>query len=128
LARLLDTCTFLWSIEGGSALSDDVRRALMDPSNGVHLSSVSAWEIGVKHALGKLTLPEAPERYVPAQRRARGIDPLPLDEGAALCLQRLPDLHRDPFDRMLICQALIAGLTLVTADPAIARYPVPTLW
>jgi PIN domain nuclease of toxin-antitoxin system len=125
---LLDTCTFLWSIEGGAALSDEVRRALADPSNAVHLSSVSAWEIGVKHALGRLPLPEPPERYVPAQRRVRGIDPLPLDEEAALCLHRLPDLHRDPFDRMLICQALTGGLTLVTPDPEISRYPVPTLW
>jgi PIN domain nuclease of toxin-antitoxin system len=125
---LLDTCTFLWSIEGGAAISESARAALAASTNVVYLSSVSAWEIAVKHALGKLPLPEAPERYVPEQRRARGIDPLPLDEDAALHLARLPMLHRDPFDRMLICQALIAGLTLVTPDPDIARYPVRTLW
>lgn len=125
---LLDTCTFLWCIEGGASLPDAVRRALADPSNDVRLSSVSAWEIGVKHALGKLPLPEPPERYVPAQRSARGIAPLPLDEEATLCLHRLPPVHRDPFDRMLVCQALVGGLTLVTPDPDIRRYPVKTLW
>lgn len=125
---LLDTCTFLWSIEGGTALPEEVKRALVDASNDVYLSSVSAWEIVVKHALGKLPLPEPPERYVPAQRELRRIAPLPLDEEAALHLHRLPALHRDPFDRMLICQALVAGLTLVTPDENIARYPVRTLW
>ncbi len=125
---LLDTCTFLWSIEGGAALSDVARRALVDPSNRVYLSAVSSWEIVVKHALGKLPLPEPPERYVPAQRELRGIEPWPLDEEASLHLHRLPAIHRDPFDRMLICQALVGSLTLVTPDADIARYPVRTLW
>lgn len=125
---LLDTCTFLWCIEGGAALSETAARALVDPENEVYLSSVSAWEIAVKHALGKLSLPEPPERYIPAQRRARGIEAWPLGEEAALYLHRLPPLHRDPFDRMLICQALLSGLTLVTPDEEIGRYPVPTCW
>lgn len=125
---LLDTCTFLWAIEGGASISPAARSALADSANQVWLSAVSAWEIGVKHSLGRLTLPEPPERYVPAQRHARGIDPLPLDEAAVLYVHRLPAVHRDPFDRMLICQALAGGLTLVTPDPDIARYPVPTLW
>lgn len=125
---LLDTCTFLWAIEGGGALSEAAREALADPENDVFLSAVSAWEIGVKHALGKLPLPEAPDRYVPAQRSARGIAPLPIDEEAALQLVRLPPLHRDPFDRMLVCQALVGALSIVTPDPEIARYPVRILW
>ncbi|MSP62306.1 MAG: type II toxin-antitoxin system VapC family toxin [Myxococcales bacterium] len=125
---LLDTSTFLWWIEGGEPLSPPARAALSDPANDVFLSAVSAWEIGVKHALGRLPLPEPPARYVPAQRKARRIEPLPLDEAAALHLTLLPRLHRDPFDRMLICQAIVGGLTLVTPDPEIARYPVPTLW
>lgn len=125
---LLDTCTFLWAIEGGGALSDAARDVLVQPEHDVYLSSVSAWEIAVKHALGKLPLPEAPERYVPAQRIARGIEALALDEEAALQLARIPLLHRDPFDRMLVCQALVHGLTLVTPDPEIARYPVRILW
>ena len=125
---LLDTCTFLWAIEGGEALSEATRDALADADNDVFLSAVSVWEIAVKHALGKLPLPEPPDRYVPAQRTARGITALPLDEDAALQLVRLPALHRDPFDRMLVCQALAGALTIVTSDPEIARYPVRILW
>jgi PIN domain nuclease of toxin-antitoxin system len=125
---LLDTCTFLWSIAGGAALSAAAREALVDPANDVYLSSISSWEIAVKHALGRLTLPEPPERYVPAQRRARGIEAWPLDEEACLYLHRLPPVHRDPFDRLLVCQSMVAGFTLVTPDPDIARYPVRTLW
>lgn len=125
---LLDTCTFLWTLEGGGALSDAARDALADPDNDVFLSAVSAWEITVKHALGRLPLPEPPDRYVPAQRSARGIAPLPLDEDAVLQLVRLPALHRDPFDRMLVCQALAGAMTLVTPDPEIARYPARILW
>jgi PIN domain nuclease of toxin-antitoxin system len=125
---LLDTCTFLWAIEGGGALSEPARDALVDPANDVFLSAVSAWEIAVKHALGRLPLPEPADRYVPAQRNARGITSLPLDEDAALQLARLPALHRDPFDRMLVCQALAGALTIVTPDPEIGRYPVRILW
>ncbi|MEO8181312.1 MAG: type II toxin-antitoxin system VapC family toxin [Deltaproteobacteria bacterium] len=125
---LLDTCTFLWSIEGGESLSEVAKRALVDPANEVYLSAVSAWEIVVKHALGRLPLPEPPEHYVPAQRQLRGIEGWPLDEEASLHLHRLPPIHRDPFDRMLICQALVGHFTLVTPDQDIARYPVRTLW
>ena len=125
---LLDTCTFLWSVAGGDEISEPARVALTDPANDVFLSSVSAWEIVVKHALGRLPLPEPPERFVTSQRIARGIEPLALDEEAALHLSRLPPLHRDPFDRMLVCQALIGAMTIVTPDAAIARYPVRTLW
>lgn len=125
---MLDTCTFLWAIEGGKQLSDAARVALVDPDNDVFLSAVSAWEIAVKHGLGRLPLPEPPDRYVPTQRGARGIAPLALDEDAALHLARLPLLHRDPFDRMLVCQALAGALTVVTPDPDIARYPVRILW
>lgn len=83
---LLDTCTFLWSIEGGSVLSEPVKAALAEPANSVYLSSLSALEIAVKHSLGRLPLPEPPELYVPEQRKSRGIDPLPLDEESTLHL------------------------------------------
>lgn len=125
---LLDTCAFLWAIEGGSSLSERARAALVDPDNDVFLSAASAWEIAVKHALGRLPLPEPPDRYIPEQRRVRGIEPLAVDEDAALQLVRLPPLHRDPFDRMLVCQALAGGLAIVTPDVDIARYPVRIVW
>jgi PIN domain nuclease of toxin-antitoxin system len=125
---LLDTCAFLWAIEGGDELSPTAREALVDPANDVFLSAVSVWEIAIKHGLGRLPLPEPPERYVPAQRSARGITALALDEDAVLQLPRLPALHRDPFDRVLVCQALAGGLSIVTPDPEICRYPVRILW
>jgi len=73
-------------------------------------------------------LPTAPERFVPDQREAHGIEALALDEESVLQVTRLPDHHRDPFDRMLVCQAIAHGLVILTPDPLIARYPVRTVW
>ena len=125
---LLDTATFLWAVTGASDLSKDARELFSDPENEIYLSSVSAWEISVKHALGKLPLPESPIKYVPAQRKEHGIESLDLDEEAALHLIRLPALHKDPFDRMLVCQAIVQGLVLLTPDKLITQYAVRTAW
>ncbi len=124
---LLDTCTFLW-IAGGQPLSAAAADAIREPSNDVLLSSVSAWEIIIKHGNGQLPLPEPPERLIAIERRKRRIAALPLDEDAAFHLPRLPRLHRDPFDRMLICQAIAHGLALVTPDPLVSQYPVRVIW
>ena len=125
---LLDTCTFLWIAAGSNELSDRASAAYADPANEVFLSAVSAWEIAIKNALGKLPLPEAPVRYIPAVRSRHGISPLALDEEAALQLPKLPGLHRDPFDRMLVCQALASGFTILTPDREISAYPVKVAW
>jgi len=125
---LLDTCTFLWIVGGAKELSSRARSAFADPANEVFLSAASAWEIAVKHRLGKLPLPAAPAEFVPAQRAAHGIEPLAVEEESALHIAKLPDLHRDPFDRMLVAQALVGGLVLVTPDDTIRRYPVRILW
>jgi PIN domain nuclease of toxin-antitoxin system len=89
---------------------------------------VSVWEIASKHRAGRLPLPEPPDRLVPAERGVRGIAPLAFDEESALQVLRLPVLHRDPFDRMLISQAIALGLAIVTPDPQIAQYPVRVIW
>jgi len=99
-----------------------------DPDNEAFLSSVSAWEIAIKHGLGKLPLPTAPECFVREQRKNHKIDTLPLDEASAFHLARLPDIHRDPFDRMLICQAIEHTLTILTSDPMISQYPGRVVW
>lgn len=125
---LLDTCTFLWVLAGSGQLSTGARAAFRNPTNEVFLSAASVWEIVVKHRLGRLPLPTPPDVFVPAQRAAHGIEPLAIDEEAALHIARLPDLHRDSFDRMLVAQALVGGLTLVTPDETIRRYAVHTLW
>lgn len=125
---LLDTCTFLWIVAGAADLSDRAKELFADPDNEAYLSAVSGWEIAVKHALNRLPLPESPDRFVPTQRRQHGIEPLPLDEESALHLARLPALHKDPFDRMLICQAMVHGLVVLGPDPLISQYPVRTTW
>jgi PIN domain nuclease of toxin-antitoxin system len=125
---LLDTCTFLWIVGGDASLSPTAVRLFAAPENEVYLSAVSAWEIAIKHQLGRLALSEPPDRFVPAQREAHAVEPLPLDEESALHLSRLTPLHRDPFDRMLVCQAIVHGLTILTPDPLIAQYPARTVW
>jgi len=89
---------------------------------------VSVWEIVVKHALGRLPLPDSPAQFIAGMRALHAIEPLPLEEEAVLMLPKLPDIHRDPFDRMLVCQALAHGLSLLTPDSLIRQYPVPVVW
>jgi PIN domain nuclease of toxin-antitoxin system len=125
---LLDTCTFLWVAAGSDRLSEAARSLFAAPENRVFLSAVSAWEIAVKHGAGRLPLSDPPDRWVPRERERHGIEPLPLDEEAVLQLPRLPDLHRDPFDRMLVCQAIAGGLVLLTPDREITQYPVRCRW
>ncbi len=125
---LLGTVPTLWLASGGAELSARARDAILDPDNSVFLSAVSAWEVAVKYDLGRLRLAQRPETLIPAIREAYAIESLPVDEAATLYVHRLPRVHRDPFDRMLVCQAIVHGLTLATPDEAIQRYPVPTIW
>lgn len=125
---LLDTCTFLWIVAGAPELSDVARTHFRDAGNEVYLSAVSTWEIAVRHRLGKLPLPAPAEQFVPKERVQHGIESLALDEASTTHLYRLPPLHRDLFDRMLVCQAIEHGLTIVTPDPLISQYPVRTVW
>lgn len=124
---LLDTHIFLWYISGDPKLLTSTRDAIRDRNNEAYLSVVSAWEAVVKHYLGKLPLPEPAERYLPAQRERHDISSLPIDEPSVARLGSLPPLHRDPFDRMLICQALHHGLVIATADDAVRGYPASGL-
>jgi len=124
---LLDTHIFLWFISADIRLSTDVRDAIRDPDNEVYLSAVSVWEAIVKYQLGKLPLPEPPEIYLPKQRDIHQIVSLALDESSVAQLANLPSLHRDPFDRMLICQALQNGLTIATVDAAVRAYSVSVM-
>ena len=125
---LLDTCTFLWIIWDAKELSDAARELYADPANEIHLSTVSCWEISIKHGLGRLPLPAHPLEIVTEQRRKHSIASLPLDEESALRVGSLPPVHRDPFDRMLISQAVTHGMTILTPDPAFRAYAVRTRW
>jgi PIN domain nuclease of toxin-antitoxin system len=124
---LLDTHVFLWLITGDQRMPPSHRQTLGDPANDVFLSVAAVWEATVKYQLGKLPLPEPPERYLPSRRQLHNVASLPLDEESILRLPSLPLHHRDPFDRMMICQALEHGMTIVTVDSAIKQYSVPTL-
>lgn len=125
---LLDTCTFLWIVAGDQQLSATARAAFEAPDNDVFLSAVSAWEIAIKHSLGRLPLPESPDAFVPRMRRDHGIEGLALDEDSSLHLCKLPALHQDPFDRMLACQAIVHGLVILTPDDLLVQYPIRCVW
>lgn len=124
---LLDTHIFLWFISADSRLPILFRDAIREPKNAMFLSVASLWEIIIKYNLGKLPLPQSPELYIPRQRQIHRIRSLPISESSLRNLASLPDLHRDPFDRILISQALGGSLTLVTVDPEIVKYNVPFL-
>ena len=125
---LLDTSTFLWLVSGDSRLNATARDAVADPANDVLLSAASAWEIAIKHGLGRLSLQAPPDELVPQQRQLHRVEALPIHEDATLQVGKLPKLHRDPFDRLIVAQAIVGGLTVVTPDRLIRAYPVPTLW
>jgi PIN domain nuclease of toxin-antitoxin system len=124
---LLDTHAFLWYISSNPRLSRYASDAIRDKSNEVYLSVVSVWEALVKYQIGKLALPAAADEYLEASRIAHRITDLALDRRSVSQLLSLPRHHRDPFDRMLICQALAHQLTIVTNDELFRLYPVSVL-
>ena len=124
---LLDTHIFLWHISGDDRMPSAFRSTIQDPSNEVFLSIASVWEAVIKYSLGKLPLPESPADYLPRQREKHRIASLVIDELTFPYLARLPNLHRDPFDRILIAQCLSNRLTLATVDPQVMAYAVPVL-
>ncbi|MCC6491761.1 MAG: type II toxin-antitoxin system VapC family toxin [Pirellulales bacterium] len=124
---LLDTHVFLWFISGSPRISDRCREQIQSPANDVYLSVASIWEIAVKHALGKLALPGNPAEFASQARQRHGIVSWPLTESAIGYLHNLPSVHRDPFDRLLVCQALQLGAAVATVDQAFSQYPVPLL-
>jgi len=125
---LLDTCTFLWVLSGTPDVRGRVGEVIRAPDSDVYLSAASVWEIAIKHASGRLMLPRPPEQLIPVEREARAILPLAIDEESALHVSRLPNLHRDPFDRILVAQAIVHGLTILTPDPLVTQYPARTMW
>ncbi len=123
---LLDTHVFLWANAEPDRLG--ARRAVIeDDRNELLVSAATAWEIAIKSALGRLHLPEPPERYVPDRMRAMAATPLPIEHAHALAVAELPLLHADPFDRVLIAQARLLGVPIVTAGRWIQRYDVDVL-
>ena len=124
---LLDTCTFIWLTSAPDRLGASASSAI-DRADEIFLSDVSVLEIGLKWQAGKLTLPAPPRFWLPEQSRVWRLTPLPLGRDHILRSTELPDIHRDPFDRLLVAQSLEEGLPIATPDEAIRRYPVATMW
>ncbi len=121
---LLDTHCWLWMLTAPERFGATALAVVEDGSNQLLFSAASAWEIAIKHALGKLALPEPPERYVPERMHDSGVTGLPVVHRHALRVAALPPHHRDPFDRMLVAQAQVEDVALLTADPVFGRYDI----
>lgn len=123
---LIDTHVWLWMQAQSRRLSDETRAIVRDVRNVLFFSAASAWEIAIKYQLGKLALPEAPASYVPDRMRRSGTSPLPVDHAHTLRTAELPYHHADPFDRLLVAQAQLLDLTIITADQQLSAYDVAT--
>ena len=128
MRAILDTHVFLWWVLDIPRLSADVRSMLEDGTNEFLLSAASAYELTIKTQSGRLTLPEPADSYVPSRLAANSFEPMPIELAHAVRAGMLPAIHHDPFDRMLVAQAQVEGLPILTADPAISRYDVETIW
>ena len=125
---LLDTHVFLWWITDDERLSPRAREVMVEGRNTLVLSAASGWEMAVKAQLGRLSVAGDFASFLSEQLALNGIDTLPVTMAHALHVFELPAHHRDPFDRLLVAQALLEGIPIVTADPEIARYPVEVIW
>ena len=125
---LVDTQCFLWFFLEPHKLGEEAQEILTNPNHELFLSAASAWEISIKYSLGKLTIPEPPEIYVPKKLLSAQITGIPIDFSHVLSIHSLPLLHKDPFDRLLIAQAKVESFTLLTADPIILQYDITCIW
>ncbi len=125
---LLDTHTFLWWISDVPQLSLKAREIISNVENELFLSAASGWEIAIKTGLGKLKLPADITPFILDQMNINAISPLPVHLNHALHVYTLPDLHRDPFDRLLIAQAQVESLPIITIDPQFTGYQVEVIW
>ncbi len=128
MTLLLDTQCWLWMQAAPERFSSPARELVDDPDSVLLLSPVSAWEIAEKYAEGRLALPVPPAEYVPSRMKSSGVDALALQHSHALQVAMLPWHHRDPFDRLLIAQAQVEGLPLLSADRQLADYDVEIVW
>jgi PIN domain nuclease of toxin-antitoxin system len=126
---LLDTHTFLWFVAGSSSLSPTARSLIEDTSNQPLLSVASIWEMVIKLSLGKLSLAQPLDVFVTEQMARNGINPLSIELSHVLSVATLPfHDHRDPFDRLLVAQAMVEQIPLASADEQFDQYPTNRLW
>jgi PIN domain nuclease of toxin-antitoxin system len=124
---LLDTNAWLWMAADDDRLGESARNLILNAETELVLSAVSAWEISIKWALGKLPLPEPPEQFVETTVRDGGLKRLSIDFAHVIGVAKLPPIHNDPFDRLLIAQSFATTMPLLTGDDTISRYGVATI-
>lgn len=125
---LSDTHSFIWSFSNTKKLSATAAREFKNPANQIFLSVASVWEMQIKIALGKMVFKDTLENIINEQQNVNGIQILPVQLVHALYLENLPPHHKDPFDRLLISQAMVENMTLVSADANFSKYQVNLLW
>ncbi len=125
---LLDTHGLIWALAGDDRLSPRARSIVADPANRVLVSAATAWEVALKVAIGRLTIPVAPERLIEIVTGPMRMETVALEFAHALAAAALPPIHRDPFDRLIVAQAQALGVPILTADPRVAAYGVATVW
>lgn len=125
---LLDTCAFIWMTSAPDSLGVRARTEIDDPAAELFLSDASVWEICLKWQAGKLGLPAPPRGWIEEQRKSWGVARVPLELDHFYRSTELPLHHRDPFDRLLVSQAIAEDLTIVTPDSAVQSYPAPSIW
>lgn len=128
MRALLDTHAFLWWIMDDKRLSEKAREIIADGRNELFFSAASGWEISIKAGLGRLEIPGDLKRFVVDQISRNAFQVLPIHLRHTLNVHELPNHHRDPFDRILVSQALLEEIPLLSADPQIPRYPVEVVW
>ncbi len=125
---LLDTHTFLWWVAGAPQLSKTEKDFITNPDNKIFFSAASAWEIVIKIGTSKLTLPEESDFYITSRLISNRFQILPIELSHTLQIAKLPDLHRDPFDRIIIAQSQVTGMPILTIDRLIVQYPIDIIW
>ena len=125
---LLDTMVWLWSVGPSQTIGTAGLGILASAEEEVYLSAASSWEIAIKTRLGKFRLPEAPGQYVPKRLLEQGIRSLPINQNHSLLVFDLPSHHSDPFDRMIIAQAMVEQMTVLTSDRIFEKYPIDVIW
>lgn len=124
MSYLLDTHVWLWLLEAPGRIRPDLLAEMRDPGTQLFLSAVSSWEVAIKWAVGRISLPESPVTYVPRMMQTSGVGGLAVGHSHALAVAALPRHHADPFDRLLITQSQLEAIPIVTADPAFDVYDV----
>ena len=125
---LLDTCAFLWLVTDDPQASELAKEIFLKEDNELLLSSVTGFEIAVKYSLGKLRLAESPKEFITNRINANALTELPVSMTHALILQNLPLHHKDPFDRLLVAQAMVNQIPLLSADQQLSAYDIHRLW